>query len=73
MQCPILQLQITDQPESFPNWSSVKFADKYLVFTKTEVDKSPLTQTYVGSYPCAYPEQTSRNKQVLYSMEKSSL
>ena len=29
MQCPILQLQITDQPESFPNWPSVKFEDKY--------------------------------------------
>ena len=62
MQCPILEIQITDQPESFPNWPSVKFEDKYLVFTKTEVDKPPLTQTYVGPYPCAYPDQTSRNK-----------
>ena len=40
--CPIVDMKIADEPESFQNWSSVKFADKFLVFTNTESDKPPV-------------------------------
>ena len=71
--CPVVEMKITDQPEVYTNWSSVEFSDKHLVFTKTEVDRPPLISTYVGTYPCIYPDQTSRDKDLLSQYEKSTL
>ena len=71
--CPVVEIKITDQLEVYPNWSSVEFADKFLVFTKADVDRAPLISTYVGTYPCLYPDQTSGDKDLLSQYEKSAL
>ena len=55
-ECPIIDMKITDNPEAFEGWEKIGFENKTLVYTKTKVNKSPIVLTYVGTYPCLYPD-----------------
>ena len=72
-ECPIVDMKVTDNPEAFEGWEKIEFENKTLVYTKTEEDKSPIVLTYVGPYPCLYPDLTTKPKEYWYELEFEGL